>query len=80
MAIQQLLTAKDEQLVADFVVTTLEERDSKLDSAVSFAHTLASIDAQLGILVTRHDFWRFSVSLSEDVPYGQVQECDLTQP
>ncbi|QOD05590.1 hypothetical protein IDT60_17405 [Pseudarthrobacter sp. BIM B-2242] len=70
---------KDERLIADFVVATPEERDSKLDRAVSAARTLASIDARLGILVTRHDFWRFSVALSADIPFGQIQECDFAQ-
>ncbi|BCW86618.1 hypothetical protein NicSoilE8_42910 (plasmid) [Arthrobacter sp. NicSoilE8] len=79
MTTQQLLSKNDERLIADFVVATREERDSKLDRAVSAAQALASIDARLGILVTRHDFWRFSVALSPDVAYGHIQECDSAQ-
>lgn len=74
MTTQQLM--RDEKLIADFVVATLEERDFELDRALSAAQSLASMDARLGVLVTRHDFWRFSVALTADVPYGQIRECD----
>lgn len=44
MTTQQLM--RDEKLIADFVVATLEERDFELDRALSAAQSLASMDAR----------------------------------
>lgn len=76
MTTQQLIHMRDEKLIADFVVATLEERDFELNRALSTARSITSMDARLGVLVTRHDFWRFSVALTAEVPYGQIQERD----
>ncbi|QQQ64493.1 hypothetical protein JHQ56_19740 (plasmid) [Paenarthrobacter ureafaciens] len=69
---------KHDELIADFVVANPVERDGKLNSAVTAAQTLTSIDARLGILVTRHDYWRFSVALSTEVPC-RIQERDFAR-
>lgn len=63
-------------LIADFVVATAEERDFELDRALASARFQASMDRTLGVVVTRHDFCRFSVSLTADVPYGTIHERD----
>jgi hypothetical protein len=63
-------------LVADFVVETVQERDFELDRALATAKFRASMERKLGIVVTRHDFCRFSVSLTADVPYGSIHELD----
>lgn len=63
-------------LIADFVVTTVQERDFELDRTLSTAKFRASMDRKLGIIVTRHDFCRFSIALTADVPCGTFQERD----
>jgi len=63
-------------LIADFVVETVQERDFELDRAMATARFRASMDRKLGIVVTRHDFCRFSVALTADVPYGLIHERD----
>lgn len=40
----------------------------------------ASMGRKLGIVVTRHDFCRFSVALTAEVPYGTIQERDQAHP
>lgn len=63
-------------LIADFVVTTPQERDYELSRALTTARFKADMSRTLGILVTRHDFSRFSVSLTSAVPYGAIHERD----
>lgn len=63
-------------LIADFVVATAEERDFELARALASAQFQASMDRTRGVVVTRHDFCRFSVSLTADVPYGTIHERD----
>lgn len=65
--------------VTEFVVTTPKERDSELDSASAAAESNSSIGPRLGVLVTRHDFCRFSVSFTADVPYGLIEERDYAR-
>lgn len=48
-----------DMLVADFVVATVEERDFKLDRALTTAKIKASTDRKLGVVVIRHDFAAF---------------------
>jgi hypothetical protein len=66
----------NDMLIADFVVETVQERDFELDRALATAKFRASMGQKLGIVVTRHDFCRFSVSLTADVPYGSIHERD----
>lgn len=66
----------NDMLIADFVVATVQERDFELERALTTAQFRASMGRRLGIVVTRHDFCRFSVSLTADVPYGTIQERD----
>jgi hypothetical protein len=77
MSTQQLVHLQEDAPIADFVVTSLEERDLHLDRAIDTAQVLASVDVKLGVLVTRHDFRRFSVALTPEVPYGLIKERDL---
>jgi hypothetical protein len=69
-------TVPTDVLIADFVVATAEERDFELNRALASAEFQASMDRTLGVVVTRHDFCRFSVSLTADVPYGTIHERD----
>ena len=65
-----------DQLVADFRVQGRTEMERKLEAAVRAARQQAVVDRTRGILVTRHDFDHFSVSLSPRVPFGFTQELD----
>lgn len=58
------------------ILTPIEQLCSALLAVVA-ARTDASANGTHGILVTRHDFGHFSVSLSADVPYGLIHEHDL---
>lgn len=69
----------NDMLIADFVVATVYERDFELDRALKTAQFRASMDRKHGVVVTRHDFCRFSVVLTTDVPYGTIQERDQAQ-
>jgi hypothetical protein len=66
----------NDMLIADFVVATVQERDFELDRALTTAKFRASMGRKLGIVVTRHDFCRYSVALTADVPHGTIQERD----
>jgi hypothetical protein len=66
-------------LIADFVVSTPEERDYELGRALSTAKFKAAIYGKHGIVITLHDFSRFSVSLSPAVPFGDIHERDYAQ-
>jgi hypothetical protein len=65
-----------ETLITEFVVTSPEQRDIQLYDALSLAKAKALLDQEKGILITRMDFGRFSVSLSASVPYGYIHELD----
>jgi hypothetical protein len=64
------------QIIADFKVDHKAELYEKLDAAVAAAHTDALTDGKQGVLMTRHDFGHFSVTLSPNVPFGIIQEDD----
>jgi hypothetical protein len=69
----------NDMLIADFVVATVQERDFELDRALTTAKFRASTSRKLGIVVTRHNFCRYSVTLTADVSYGTIQERDHAQ-
>jgi hypothetical protein len=45
-----------------------------LDEAAAVARTRALHEGRQGILVTRHDYYAFTVDLSDDVPFGLTRE------
>lgn len=63
------------QTIAQLRVESKAELHEKLNAAVKTAVESCS-DKARGILVTRDSFDRFSVALSPDVPFGQIQERD----
>lgn len=65
------------QIISDIVVTNPAQRDIELNMAVQIAAEHAEENKRRGILVTRHAFSRFTVSLTTDVPFGLIHECDL---
>ncbi|MDQ0826156.1 hypothetical protein QFZ60_002329 [Arthrobacter sp. B2I5] len=66
-------------LIADFAVTTAAERDSQLANALAIAKATATSVGQQGIVITRLNFRRYTVSLSSSVPYGYIHEVDQAQ-
>ena len=48
--------------------------DSELDAAVTAAKAYALAEKRHGILVTRHGVDKFTVALSEAVPFGFTRE------
>jgi hypothetical protein len=65
-------------MTADFPLTlTVADRasmDSELDAAVTAAKARALAEKRHGILVTRHGVDKFTVALSETVPFGLTRE------
>lgn len=47
-----------------------------LDDAVVFGEREAMSLGHFGVLVTRHEYNRFTVEVSPDVPFGLTLECD----
>ncbi|MDQ0769483.1 hypothetical protein QF031_002232 [Pseudarthrobacter defluvii] len=65
------------KLIADLFVQNPVERDDQLSAAVANAIHAAKADKSRGVLITRHHYSRFSVTLCPTVPYGQTRELDL---
>jgi hypothetical protein len=65
-------------MTANFPLTlTVVDRasmDSELDAAVTAAKAHALAEKRHGILVTRHGADKFTVALSETVPFGLTRE------
>ena len=55
-------------------VADRQSMDSELDAAVTAAKTHALAEKRHGILVTRHSVDKFTVALSETVPFGLTRE------
>ncbi|SEF12906.1 hypothetical protein SAMN04489740_4305 [Arthrobacter alpinus] len=52
--------------------------ENELNTAEAMARTWAMQDRQHGILVTRHNLTTYTVAVSDEVPYGETQECQAT--
>ncbi|WP_323958845.1 hypothetical protein GC088_09815 [Arthrobacter sp. JZ12] len=61
-----------------FSVDSVEELEAKLNAAIESAATAAQGRSRQGVLVTRHSYSCFTISLSEEVPFGQIREDDRT--
>ena len=57
-------------------VTAPGRLDEKLDHAEAVLRQIPQRCA--GILVTRHDFFRYTLALSDTVPFGETREQILT--
>jgi hypothetical protein len=55
-------------------VADRQSMDAELDAAVTAAKAQALAGERYGILVTRHGVDKFTVALSEDVPFGMTRE------
>ncbi|MCO4273790.1 hypothetical protein NG701_04990 [Pseudarthrobacter sp. HLT3-5] len=58
-------------------ISNRRELDQMLDSAVEAAIEQATQRPGAGILVTRHNHRSFSLSFSQEVPYGTIMERDM---
>lgn len=63
-------------IVADFKVQEKATLNERLSAEVAAAHADPRTKTGMGVLLTRHEFDRFSVALSADVPFGITQEDD----
>jgi hypothetical protein len=53
---------------------------AELEEAINLAESVAREQGTCGVLVTRHDYGRFSVTISPEVPYGVTQESQDWAP
>lgn len=63
--------------VADVInihVTSRSALEERLDEAVKKLQDAAALTQTHGILVTRHEPGRYTVSLTDEVPYGITRE------
>jgi hypothetical protein len=66
-------------LIADLFVQNPIDRDDQFSSALERAIAAASGAKDRGILITRHHYSRYTITLSPTVPYGETREHDLVQ-
>lgn len=64
----------DNTFSTTLTITDRASMDQQLDAAVAAALARALISKSHGILVTRHSQEKFTVALSEAVPYGETME------
>lgn len=67
-----------QRIIADLVVQNPADKEVQLTTALGTAIQAAKVDKACGVLLTRHDYARFTVALSPKVPYGQTHELDLS--
>lgn len=65
------------QIFTKIIVTDAGRRDAELNTAVTAAMEFATQDKRCGVLVTRHAPSKFTVTLTPNVPFGLIHECDL---
>lgn len=64
----------DDKFSVTLTIVDGTSRDRQLDAAVASALPSALSSKRHGILVTRHSTKRFTVAVSESVPYGEIRE------
>lgn len=62
------------ELIAELSVSDRSTMELQLEEAVDAARLKAMQHRTCGILVTRHDYTRFTVELSPEVPFGITRE------
>jgi hypothetical protein len=67
-----------QRIIADLHVQSPADKETQLTLALGTAIKAATAEKTCGVLVTRHHYTKFTVSLSPTVPYGQTHELDLT--
>lgn len=66
-----------EAIIAELQIQSPADREIQLSLALQAAIEAAKAEKTCGVLVTRHDYARFTIALSPTVPYGQTHELDL---
>lgn len=66
------------EVIATITPETPSERDTRLNEAIDQAMSTAARARSGGVLVTRHTPGHFTVAVTNQVPYGQVEELDAT--
>lgn len=69
-----MTTYPGEVIIVDAVGADPRTVDRRLNDAEAAARERAMRDGSRGILITQHDYTSFTVSLSEDVPFGLTRE------
>ncbi|MDF2050483.1 hypothetical protein [Arthrobacter sp. Cr_A7] len=54
--------------------------EEKLNRAVALAQQQSIMGRRLGILVTRHSYYQFTVELHQDVAFGEIRERCIMHP
>ena len=67
---------RTDRVIAEFRVKSAGEAVTRVSEAVALAELEAYAEQARGVLVTRHDFDLFTVSLSSMVPFGVTVERD----
>ncbi len=62
----------------ELLVTARSQLHELLTGAEAFLRPIAIAHGALGILVTRHDPRRYTVALSDSVPFGETHEQMLS--
>ncbi|MDQ0799021.1 hypothetical protein [Arthrobacter sp. SLBN-112] len=65
---------RDTQIVLEITATDRTSMERQLHKAESIARQEAMKERKYGVLVTRHSLNRFTVAVSESVPFGLTQE------
>ncbi|WP_246527397.1 hypothetical protein [Pseudarthrobacter albicanus] len=68
------MTTAQAPLVLEVMTDGPGQLDAQLNAAVDEALEMALEGKQFGILVTRHDDTKFTVTVSHEVPFGQTIE------
>lgn len=63
------------EIVTDFRIKDKQTLDKQLNAAVEMAIHRA-LPQRKGVLVTRHDASRFTVTVTTEVPFGLIYEHD----
>jgi hypothetical protein len=63
------------EIVMDFRIRDKQTLDKQLNAAVETAIQRA-VPERKGVLITRHDMTRFTVTVTTEVPFGTIHEHD----
>jgi hypothetical protein len=66
------------QVIATITPETSIERDARLNEAIDQAMSVAAMARAGGVLVSRLGPALFTVAVTDQVPYGLVEEFDAT--
>lgn len=67
------------RLIADISIRDVTELEAQLDRAVKTAIESALANGHHGVLITRYDDRKFTVTLTPEVPFGITRELDLRE-